>query len=150
MADLRQILSQGRKRIGLLVGAGAPMSIKLDVNGKLADTGSPLIPGVDELTSLVSKGLKEESDRLAISAVAQSLGEKANIEQILSQVRLLEKALGAVKVHGQDSQGYGTLGRNICDHIGTVVGATLPAERNAYNELIAWISGTLRSHAVEI
>lgn len=150
MADLRQILSQGRKRIGLLVGAGAPMSIKLDVNRKIADAGSPLIPGVDELTSLVSKELANEVDRVAISGVANALGPNANIEQILSQVRLLERALGEVKVHGLDSQGYADLGKSICNHIGKVVGARLPTERNAYNELIAWISGTLRSHAVEI
>lgn len=50
MADLRQVLSQGRKRIGLLVGAGAPMSIKVDLHGNIAATGSPLIPGVDELS----------------------------------------------------------------------------------------------------
>jgi hypothetical protein len=28
MGDLRQILAQGRKRIGLLIGAGAPASIQ--------------------------------------------------------------------------------------------------------------------------
>lgn len=32
MVDLRQILSQGRKRRGLFVGAGAPMAIL--INGK--------------------------------------------------------------------------------------------------------------------
>lgn len=30
MGDLRQILAQGRKRIGLLIGAGAPASIQYD------------------------------------------------------------------------------------------------------------------------
>jgi hypothetical protein len=30
MADLRQILSQGRKRIGLFVGAGAPVGVKVN------------------------------------------------------------------------------------------------------------------------
>jgi hypothetical protein len=43
MSDLRQILSQGRKRIGLLVGAGTPLSIKVDENGKLSDVGKPII-----------------------------------------------------------------------------------------------------------
>jgi hypothetical protein len=150
MADLRQILSQGRKRIGLLVGAGAPLSLKLDVNGKLADTGAPLIPGVDELTALVMRGLPEETHRSAMSEVARQLGTKANIEQILSQVRLLERAVGNISVYGLDSAGYQALGKAICDQIGKVVAARLPAERNAYNELISWISGTLRSHAVEI
>lgn len=150
MADLRQILSQGRKRIGLMVGAGAPMSIKLDVHGKIADSGSPLVPGVEELTSLVIKALSSSTERLAVSEISKALGTTTNIEQILSQIRLLEKALGDYKVHDLDSKGYATLGKNVCDHIGKIAGATLPVERNAYNELVAWISGTLRSHAVEI
>src|ERR1700733_3549844 len=53
MSDLRQILSQGRKRIGLLVGAGAPLAVKVDDKNKLSDTGKPLIPGVDQLTASV-------------------------------------------------------------------------------------------------
>src|ERR1700754_1911656 len=150
MADLRQILSQGRKRIGLLVGAGAPMAIKLDVHDKISEVGSPLIPGVDELTTLVLKGLQEQPNRVAAEAIAAGLGATANIENILSQVRLLQQALGNVQVHGLDSSGYEKLGTKICEHIGKIVGAKLPAERNAYNELVSWISGTLRSHAVEI
>ena len=39
MADLRQILSQGRKRVGLLVGAGAPVALKVDENGNLNHEG---------------------------------------------------------------------------------------------------------------
>jgi hypothetical protein len=150
MADLRQILSQGRKRIGLLVGAGAPMAIKLDLHGKISEIGSPLIPGVDELTSLVLKGLQDEPNRLAAQAIANGIGPTANIESILSQVRLLRQALGDVPVHGLDSSGYEKLGTKICEHIGKIVGAKLPAERSAYNELVSWISGTVRSHAVEI
>ena len=30
MVDLRRILSQGRKRIGLLIGAGAPVALKIN------------------------------------------------------------------------------------------------------------------------
>jgi hypothetical protein len=150
IADLRQILSQGRKRIGLLVGAGAPMSIKVDVHGKISPTGSPLIPGVDELTALVSKKLTEEKERNAVAAIAAKLGSDANVERILSQVRLLEQAIGEFELHGLNSAGYASLGKNICRHIGEIVNAKLPSERSAFNELVAWISGTLRTHAVEI
>jgi hypothetical protein len=31
MVDLRQILTQGRKRIGLLIGAGAPVALKVNL-----------------------------------------------------------------------------------------------------------------------
>jgi hypothetical protein len=45
MADLRQILSQGRKRIGILIGAGGPLSVRVDAGGKLDPNGQALIPG---------------------------------------------------------------------------------------------------------
>ncbi|WP_079592053.1 SIR2 family protein [Bosea thiooxidans] len=149
MADLRQVLSQGRKRIGLLVGAGAPLSIKVDAGGKLNSAGQPLIPDVEALTAKVLAALKG-TEQTAATAIHTGLGTKANVEALLSKVRLLEQALGTTQVHGLDSQGYRDLGKAICKEIGTLVGPKLPAERNAYNELVAWISGTVRSHAVEV
>ena len=126
IADLRQILSQGRKRIGLLVGAGAPMSIMIDPDGNLSETGSPLIPSVDALTKLVCDGLEDEIHKSAVLSLAQQIGEKANIEQILSQVRLMQRAIGKVKVQGLDAEGYGNLCQRICDQIGKVVAVKLP------------------------
>ena len=150
ISDLRQILSQGRKRIGLLVGAGAPMSIKVDVHGKISSQGTPLIPGVNELTALVSKKLADQKERDAVKEIAAKLAADANIEKILSQVRLLEQAIGDFELHGLNSNGYSALGRNICSHIGDIVKVNLPQERCAYNELVSWVSGTTRTHAVEI
>jgi hypothetical protein len=150
MSDLRQILSQGRKRIGLLIGAGAPISVRVSGENKLDGNGRPLIPGVDELTSLVIDGLSDDKQRFAAKQIRSELGSAANVETILSRVRLLQQALGNVEVHGLDSSGYAELGRTICQRIGTFASIALPSERNAYNELVAWISGTLRSHAVEI
>jgi hypothetical protein len=150
MADLRQILSQGRKRVGLLVGAGAPMSIKVNSAHELDVAGHPLIPGVDQLTELVLKGLADPLHRGAASVIRDNLGASANIETILSQVRLLERALGSAQVEGLDGAGYAELATAMCKQIGGIVDARLPVQRNAYNELIAWISGTLRAHPVEI
>ena len=56
MADLRQVLSQGRKRIGLLIGAGAPVSI---IQGD-----GPLIPDVTRLTEKVLEGLVESDQEV--------------------------------------------------------------------------------------
>lgn len=53
MADLRQILSQGRKRIGILIGAGAPTAIRVDKEGGIVPEGEPLIPDVAGLTAFV-------------------------------------------------------------------------------------------------
>lgn len=150
MADLRQILSQGRKRIGLLVGAGAPLSILLDPDGKLSAKGKPLIPGVDALTTAALEGLDKSADA-AVAALKRHLGASANIETILTRVRLLQTALGEDgTIEGLNGPGYKALGEAICANIGKIVGVELPKERNPYNEIVAWVSGTQRQHAVEI
>ncbi|WP_368647143.1 SIR2 family protein [Castellaniella ginsengisoli] len=150
MSDLRQVLSQGRKRVGLLVGAGAPMSLRVDGSGSLVtEGGQPLMPGVEDLTSQSINAL-EGKHKKAAEAIREELGANANIETILTRIRLLQQALGPAKVHELDSDGYRALGSEICKKIGEVVGAELPKERNPYTELISWISGTLRTHAVEI
>ncbi|MES3154228.1 SIR2 family protein [Sphingomonas faeni] len=149
MADFRQILSQGRKRIGILIGAGAPLSVRVDATGALSSSGSPLIPGVDQLTDLVV-GTLTGAEATASAAIRAGLPGGGNIETILSKVRLLQNAIGTTPVNGLDSTGYAALGSNICSAIGAVVGAKLPAERCAYNEIVSWISGTQRPHAIEI
>lgn len=150
MSDLRQILSQGRKRIGLIVGAGAPMSLRVNKAGKLvSEGGRSLMPGVEALTSQSIEGLVGQQ-KIAVEAIRAELGVAANIESILTRIRLLQQALGLAQVHGLDSEGYKALGAEICKKIGEVVGAPLPKERNPYTELVSWVSGTLRTHAVEI
>lgn len=150
MSDLRQILSQGRKRIGLLVGAGAPMSLRVNDAGRLvAEGGHSLMPGVEDLTNQAIYGLTGQQ-RTAVEAIRAELGAAANIESILTRIRLLQQALGPAQVHGLDSNGYKALGMEVCKKIGEIVGAVLPKERNAYTELVSWVSGTLRAHAVEI
>jgi hypothetical protein len=149
MADLRQILSQGRKRIGFLVGAGAPMSIRIDPNCRIDPDGKPLIPGIDELTSLALNGLSPNQDK-AVAAAKTTIGSGATIESILSQLRLMERALGAQIIEGLNGAGYAELAKAICQNIGGIVGPELPLERCGYNELIGWISGTQRTNPVEI
>lgn len=106
MSDLRQVLSQGRKRIGLLVGAGAPMSIRVDDSGSLVTQGGhSLMPGVEALTTQAIEGL-EGSQRDAAEAIRKELGASANIETILTRIRLLQQALGPAQVYGLDSEGY--------------------------------------------
>jgi hypothetical protein len=68
MIDLRQIMSQGRKRIGLFIGAGAPTSIRVDDKGKISPAGSALIPDVAGLTGYVLEKLVE-SDRTVIDGI---------------------------------------------------------------------------------
>lgn len=149
MSDLRQVLSQGRKRVGLLVGAGAPLSIRINDKGRLDHAGSPLIPGVEQLTDEATKGLNP-IQASAVESIKNDLGSGANIEGVLSRVRLLQQAIGKTEVMGLDSDGYKTLGSDICANIGRIVGVALPGEQNAYSELVSWITGTTRTHPIEI
>jgi len=149
MADLRQVLSQGRKRIGILIGAGAPLSVRVNTDGNIDQNGSALIPGVDALTTKALEKL-DGIEKTAVDSIRASLPRGGNIETILSKVRLLQTALGKTPVNGLDGDGYQLLGAKICAAIGEIVGAKLPPGRCAYHELVTWISGTQRPHPIEI
>ena len=142
MADLRQILSQGKKRIGLLIGAGAPVSI-------VDDNDKPLIPDVRGLTDMVRKEIPQKYES-AISMILQQLGINSNIEDMLTQVRKLSQAIGTASVHGLDGAQYGDLANIICKRIADKVSRKLPSHQNPYTALTRWIGGTSREYAVEI
>lgn len=150
MSDLRQILSQGRKRIGLLIGAGAPLSMKVDDAGNLDPLGHALIPDIDSLSALVSAKLADEVHRDEVRRIRNELGGAANVEAVLSAVRLRASALGADSVNGLDGASYASIGTAISSCIAEIVDQRLPPQRNAYNELVSWISGTVRAHPVEL
>lgn len=149
MGDFRQLLSQGRKRIGLLLGAGIPTSVRVDDNGNLSNDGKPLIPDVARLTDVVLQEL-EDDDRKVVDQIIDGLGENPNIEAILTQVRKLAQAIGAAEIHGVNGEGYKSLGETICKIIGENVDAELPKENNPFTELISWIAGVQRENPIEI
>ena len=152
MSDLRQVLSQGRKRIGLLIGAGAPTSIRVDNDHQLATNGSPLIPDVAGLTDTVLAEICKK-DRQTVEILKKQIekaGELVTIESILTLVRRLSQSIGESPVHDLNSADYSTLAQRICKEIGKTVSADLPASPNPYTELVSWISGTPRQHPVEI
>lgn len=149
MADLRQILSQGRKRIGIFIGAGAPTAIRVDEENRIVESGRPLIPDVAGLTDAVVLALSE-NDRNVVEALKAEIDGDVNIEAMLTQVRRLSQAIGRASVHDLNSDGYRELAQRICEQIGSKVRSHLPEGSNPYSELVSWISGTQREHAVEI
>lgn len=143
MWNFRQLISQSKKKIGFLIGAGAPAGVRL--------IGSePLIPAISGLTAAVLSGL-EQGYAPAIAGVIKDIGKEApNIEEILSRVRAIGAIIGEHKMHGLNGDDYSDLSRLICKGIGAVVSKDLPAGQNAYTELVSWITGTDRRAAVEI
>lgn len=147
MSDLRQILAQGRKRLAILVGAGAPLSIQ-------GPGEKPLIPDIAGLTSRAISALNEPR-RVVVNGlekeIAKQLGvEKPNIEQILSRVRSLGDVLGETKKLDMDGKGYGELSTAICKQIGKIVNVQLPEGETSYAELAGWIGGMQRNHPFEV
>ena len=142
MASLRQIIGQGRKRIGFLVGAGVPAGLSS------ADRTGPLIPAVAGLTTSVLDSLKPTYP-VAIDALLAEL-PTPNIETVLSRVRTLSAVIGNTPVHGLGGLGYAKLGEAICEKIGKIVDCILPSGSSPYSDLVNWISGAGRDHPVEI
>ncbi len=142
MASLRTIIAQGRKRIGLLVGAGAGA-------GTAKDDGTyPLIPAVDGLTTQVLTVL-EPKFGTQIAALKAEL-DKHDIETILSRIRSLSKVIGKSSIHGLDGDGFKKFGEDICAEIGKIVNVRLPKNGCAYNDIVNWITGVSRDHPIEI
>jgi hypothetical protein len=142
MASLRPLIAQGRKRIGFLVGAGAPAGISA------ADSADPLIPAVSGLTESVIQALSGEYGEVFGALSSEMTG--ANIETLLSRVRSLGSVIGKTTVHGLDGAGYEALGKAMCMKIGGIVDKRLPKGQSPYTDLVSWVSGTSREHPVEI
>lgn len=144
MFDFRHVITNGRKQIGLLIGAGAPVSI--NVGDK--DSYIPLIPNIQGLTAKVKAKLA--GDELAAYKLLEAEFPHSNIELILSRIRGLAEVIGSTKVHGLDSQGYANLSKNICSAIKDIVGVDLPKGENPFSDIISWINGITRKFPVEI
>lgn len=150
MSELRQVLSQDRKRIGILIGAGAPASVKTDDAGHLVTNGgNPLIPDISGLTRAVIDAL-DPTDQGTVETLKSEFDELDNIEAILTQIRKLAQAIGDARVYDLNGQDYEALGQRICLAIGNLVSVHLPVGRNPFSNLVAWVSGTQREHSVEI
>ncbi len=150
MADLRQMLSQGRKRIGIFIGAGAPTAIRVDTNNAIVEQGGdPIIPDVDGLTTTVLNNLPQP-DRGVVDALKRDMPRPINIEAILTKTRQLAQVIGSNSIHDYDGDAYSKLSERICDRIGSEVRPRLPNGENPYTDLVKWISGTPRQHSVEV
>jgi hypothetical protein len=114
MFGFRQIITNGKKKIGILLGAGAPVSINV---GK--DAWEPLIPNVVGLTRAIKSDLSDEDLRV-FNEIESSIVDK-NFEKVLSKIRALADVIGTSTVHGYDRSNFTHLTDNICSSIKKVV-----------------------------
>lgn len=144
MFGFRQLATNGRKKIGLLVGAGAPVSINIGS----ADAWKPLIPNIAGLEKLVLGSLSQDQQKVYGQINAAFM--ESNLEKVLSRVRMLAEVIGEGTAYGFAASNFSELAEAICSSIRTVVSQDLPEGANPYSELISWINGINRKYAVEL
>ncbi|CAI8840718.1 SIR2 family protein [Pseudomonas marginalis] len=147
---LQQALAPNKMRIAFLLGAGCPMSIRVDAgNGNTA----PLIPDIAGLTSLVATTLTADAELSAdyTALIGRfGVGASPNIEEILSHLRALIDVVRDGDINGLTKPKLQALDKRICELTAGVVGVPLPGEGTPYHKLAAWMSGIARAHAVEV
>jgi hypothetical protein len=144
MFGFRQLVTNGRKRIGILLGAGAPVSINVGT----ADKWQSLIPNIAGLEEIVLKKLKEEHSQVYL-LIKTSL-QDPNLEKVLSRARMLAEVIGDGSIFDYSAAHFLDLSESICAVIRDVVNKDLPSAPNPYTELVSWINGINRRYGVEI
>lgn len=146
---LQQALAPNKMRIAFLLGAGCPMSIRVDAGG---GNTSPLIPDIAGLTTLVSTTLATDVELGAdyASLLARLGGGAPNIEEILSHLRALLDVVRDGDINGLTQLKLLALDKRICQITAEVVGVSLPDGETPYHNLAAWVSGISRAHSVEV
>lgn len=140
----RQIVSTGKKKIGILIGAGAPVSINI----KKQPEWESLIPNLAGLTNIVKNKLNP--DDLKVYEALEKTTPDSNLEKMLSKIRALSEVIGEALIHNYNAADFAKLSETICLLIRDAVSKELPEGQNPYSELISWINGVTRKHGVEI
>lgn len=132
---IQQALSQNRKPLGIFLGAGCPLAIRIG--------SDPLIPDVAGLTKIVTDKLKGNGSQSFCDKLISQMKEEdglanPNIEDILSQVRGLKQVAGKGKVRDFVKQNLEDLDNEICKQISGVVNKELPNKDSPYHNLAIW------------
>lgn len=145
---LRQVLSHDKKPLGLFLGAGCPLAIRVD--------GGPLIPDLVTMTGLITATLKANEDAVSASftKLFAQLNEDGieipNLEEFLSRIRSLREVAGNGEARGFTHEALTNLDEAICREICVHVSKELPAPASPYHSIAIWIDRIKRTDPVEV
>jgi len=154
---IQQALSQNRKPIGFFLGAGCPLSIRVnerEVDGETIT--DPLIWDVAGLTQVIAEKLSSEDDAKPRSwdKLVQLMKEdgcnSGNIELILSRVRVFASVAGIGNVRGLTATELKDLDVDVCKVISEEVTRMLPEKDSPYHNLAIWSRSIRRERPVHI
>lgn len=156
---IQQALSQNRKSIGIFLGAGCPLSIKIEHPYSVIKTRKeykhPLIPDILGLTKTITNKLKGSAEELSscdklINQIKEDGITEPNIEDILSYLRALKQVVGKGAVRDFKALDLETLDDNICKIISDEVDKELPSKDTPYHNLAVWARSIPREKPVHI
>jgi hypothetical protein len=148
---LRQCLGQSKKPIGVFLGAGCPLAVRVpDATGKVL----PLIPDIAGLTTNIRGILHTTGSATDLDAVCGHLKQDGNasptIEDILTHIRSLRRVAGSAKVRGISAVKLDELDNVICEEIVRQVKKDLPPDDTPYARVAAWMGAIERDSPLEV
>src|SRR3546814_570827 len=154
---IQQSLSQNRKQIGFFLGAGCPLSIRVNVRMEEGSEKSDhLIPDVAGLTAIIHEKLAGKGgdnpttwDKV-VAVVKLDGGNDKNIEHLLSQIRLLRSVAGKGTAREMTESELKTLDDAICKIISEEVSKSLPDDKSPYHNLAIWTRSVRRERPVHL
>ena len=146
---MSQCLAQNKRPLGMLVGAGCPVAIRMtDEDGN----DEPLIPDIRGLTARINDILGRNRTEFSdlVSRLTADLEHDPNIEEILSHIRGLASVVGKGKVHKLNATGIKDLETAVTAEITRAVSVELPLEQTPYDSLALWAHATERDKPIKI
>jgi hypothetical protein len=144
---LQQALAPDKMRIAFMLGAGCPVSIRIEHEGG----SQPLIPDIRGLTTFVDTELKKsDAHKESYAKLLSRLPSTSTIEDILTHLRSLLEVVRDGNIDGLDKVSLGGLDAEICRITTTKVAVDLPETSTPYHRLATWVGGIHRTHPIEI
>lgn len=152
---IQQALSQNRKPIGFFIGAGCPLSVRVEREVEGVMTNVALIQDVAGLTKVNDGKLKGPPGTLStwdkvVAMIKEDGGDSTNIELLLSTIRLLRSVAGNGTVRDLQAEELRILDESICGVISKEVDVPLPTPDTPYHNLAVWARSILREQPVHL
>ena len=150
LSYLQQCLSSDKKPLGLFLGAGCPMAIRLD-----GDEKRPLIPDVAGITLIVRDDLAKRPDcepllKIVEEHFAKDGRDTPTMEDMLTHIRALRAVAGKDEVRGLTAENLDKLDDAICQLINRVTDKMLPDSETPYHRTASWVDAVRRENPIEI
>ncbi len=146
---LQQCLSSDKKPLAFFIGAGCPVSIRVEPDG------TPLVPDIAGLTAVVREKVKQDATRRPllenIDTQFQQDGQpEPSVEDMLTHIRALRAVAGSDSARGLTCPQLDSLDTTICSIIHDVADKCLPGPSSSYHHLAAWVDAVRRENPVEV